>query len=223
MRHLIVVDHPSDRGYAAAAAGWLRDDLHAAGDRVTTVQLSGLGSWVSTPLGAAELAATRRGEYDAPTSAAFAELAAHDTLTLAFPLWWVGFPARMKAWIDRVFAAGLAYDLVDEQPVPRLGGRRAGMILTLGSALADYERDGTRAALEGVWDRHLLGFCGFEPAGYAWLDDAARADEHARARHRTRVAELAARLLHAPQPCRAGAPPAAAAADVTELTADDLP
>jgi NAD(P)H dehydrogenase (quinone) len=32
-----------------------------------------------------------------------------DTVIFNFPLWWFGFPAILKGWIDRVFAMGFAY------------------------------------------------------------------------------------------------------------------
>jgi len=36
-------------------------------------------------------------------------LAACDVLILQFPIWWLGMPAIMKGWIDRVFAIGRTY------------------------------------------------------------------------------------------------------------------
>ncbi|HXJ42731.1 MAG TPA: NAD(P)H-dependent oxidoreductase, partial [Bryobacteraceae bacterium] len=32
-----------------------------------------------------------------------------DTLIFQFPIWWLGMPAILKGWIDRVFAVGRAY------------------------------------------------------------------------------------------------------------------
>lgn len=32
-----------------------------------------------------------------------------DALILQFPLWWLGLPAILKGWVDRVFAVGRAY------------------------------------------------------------------------------------------------------------------
>lgn len=37
------------------------------------------------------------------------KLAWCDVLILQFPLWWMGMPAIMKGWIDRVLAIGRAY------------------------------------------------------------------------------------------------------------------
>ena len=37
------------------------------------------------------------------------KLAACDLLILLFPIWWLGLPAILKGWVDRVFAVGVAY------------------------------------------------------------------------------------------------------------------
>ncbi len=37
------------------------------------------------------------------------KLVAADAVIFQFPLWWLGMPAILKGWIDRVFAYGLAY------------------------------------------------------------------------------------------------------------------
>ena len=34
-----------------------------------------------------------------------------DTLILVYPTWWAGQPAMLKGWFDRVWAAGVAWDL----------------------------------------------------------------------------------------------------------------
>ena len=37
------------------------------------------------------------------------KLAWCELLVLQFPLWWLGMPAILKGWVDRVFAVGFAY------------------------------------------------------------------------------------------------------------------
>ncbi len=71
-----------------------------------------------------------------------------DVLIMQFPLWWYGVPAIMKGWIDRVFEAGFAYDVVDAstgKPAKYnahagLAGKRALAVVTAGDrhpSLAD--------------------------------------------------------------------------------------
>ena len=37
------------------------------------------------------------------------KLAWCEVLIFQFPLWWLGLPAILKGWVDRVFAVGRAY------------------------------------------------------------------------------------------------------------------
>ena len=39
------------------------------------------------------------------------KLRSADLLILQFPLYWMGFPAILKGWIDRIFSHGFAFEL----------------------------------------------------------------------------------------------------------------
>jgi len=193
MRHLLVFGHPQRRSYS----GWALDELASRigerrGHRTTIRDLS--QEPFEPHLTSAEYAETRAGRFAPDVRREFERIRDHETLTLVFPLWWMGFPARLKGWLDRVLAYGLAYELDGETPIPKLAPRRAATLVTLGTPLEEYDRDGSRQALEHAWGEHIFRFCGLEPAGHAWLDDAVRADEALRAQHRQRIADLAERL-----------------------------
>ncbi len=142
----------------------------------------------------AEYAASVRGEYPPEVLAEQAALRAADSLTLVFPLWWVGFPAQLKGWIDRVLGYGFAYELEGETPIPGLTGKRAATISTMGNTVDDYRRDGTLEAMERIWDAHIFRWCGFEPVGHAWLGNATLADDGERNLHREALETLARKV-----------------------------
>jgi putative NADPH-quinone reductase len=85
---------------------------------------------------------------------------------LAFPLWWGGFPAKLKGWIDRVFVNGRTFTTEETTalglPAPLLGGRSARVLIT-----SDTPRSFLRLAYGDAIVRQLkgqiLGFCGFKP------------------------------------------------------------
>ena len=67
------------------------------------------------------------------------DLAWADTLVFVYPTWWSGQPAMLKGWIDRVLAAGVAWELPDgaNRLVPRLRGvRHIVAVTTHGSSKA---------------------------------------------------------------------------------------
>ena len=85
---------------------------------------------------------------------------------LAFPLWWGGFPAKLKGWIDRVFVNGRTFTTDRTTsiglPAPLLAGRSARVLITSDtprSFLWLAYRDAILRQLKG----QILGFCGFKP------------------------------------------------------------
>lgn len=85
---------------------------------------------------------------------------------LAFPLWWGGFPAKLKGWIDRVFVLGRTFTTEQTTPIglpaPLLKGRSARVLITSDtprSFLWLAYRDAILRQLKG----QILGFVGFKP------------------------------------------------------------
>jgi putative NADPH-quinone reductase len=94
---------------------------------------------------------------------------------LAFPLWWGGFPAKLKGWIDRVLDHGRAFTTEETTfiglPAPLLTGRSARVIIT-----SDTPRSFLRLAYGDAIRRQLkgqiLGFCGFKPVKFTFFPSA---------------------------------------------------
>lgn len=101
------------------------------------------------------------------------KLCAADLVVLQFPLWWNGPPAILKGWLDRVFEAGFAYDVID----PRTGrarkygdgglvGRRALTIVTAGDRAGSLQERGISGSIEDLLWGLLHGtywYTGMEP------------------------------------------------------------
>lgn len=84
------------------------------------------------------------------------KLLAADAVVFQFPLWWFGFPAILKGWVDRVFAYGFAYGYRGAGNRYRYGdgalaGKRAMLSVTVGGPAEDYGPRGINGPLE-----HLL-------------------------------------------------------------------
>jgi len=88
-----------------------------------------------------------------------------DTLILQFPLWWMGMPAVLKGWIDRVFALGFAYGGGRWFDRGHLGGRRAMLAVTTGGEAAGYSSVGLYGSSEAILrpiHHGVLAFVGFD-------------------------------------------------------------
>ena len=111
------------------------------------------------------------------------KLAASDLLILQFPMWWLGMPAILKGWIDRVFAVGRAYGGGRWFERGMMAGKRAMCAVTVGGAEEVYSEARLYGPIEPILypiHKGILGFVGFtvlEPFvvyGPNRIDEAAR-------------------------------------------------
>lgn len=93
------------------------------------------------------------------------KLAACDLLILLFPIWWLGMPAILKGWVDRVFALGVAYGGGRWFDGGVMRGKRAMCIVSTGGLATAYGGGGHYAPIETVLypvHRGVFEFTGFE-------------------------------------------------------------
>jgi len=109
MRVLVVFSHPNPESLAGAAlasvlAGLARTDHEV---RVTDLYADGFEPVMSADerLSHAEPGVGRELQRYAD------DLAWAEALVLVYPTWWSGQPAMLKGWIDRVWVAGVAWEL----------------------------------------------------------------------------------------------------------------
>ena len=109
MKVYVVYCHPSETSFTAAARNRAVAGLQVAHE----VRISSLYADGFVP----ELSAWERTHHLSPPDtkpeiAAYADnLRWCDALVLVYPTWWAGQPAMLKGWIDRVWVAGVAYEL----------------------------------------------------------------------------------------------------------------
>ncbi len=135
------------------------------------------------------------------------KLAWCDLLIFQFPIWWLGLPAILKGWVDRVFAVGRAYGGGRWFDRGWLAGKRAMCSVTLGGDAQAYSGHGLYADIESILfpiHRGIFGFVGFaviEPfVVYAPGRITAAERDLELARYRQRLLDLdKARILDMPR------------------------
>ena len=85
-----------------------------------------------------------------------------ELITLIYPLWWMGFPAILKGYLDRVIAYGFAYKDGKEKSIGLLGDKRVQQFVTLGNPVEEYRQKGYLQAFEHTLGYGLFSFCGIE-------------------------------------------------------------
>jgi NAD(P)H dehydrogenase (quinone) len=153
-----------------------------------------------------EAYASRTNGYAPELQAEMNKLAWCDVLIFQFPIWWLGMPAIMKGWIDKVFAIGRAYGGGRWFDGGVLKNKRAMLSLTVGGPAAVYSGAGVYGEINALLHpihRGIFQFTGLgviEPfVVYApsRMDASTRAA--ALARYRQRVLNLnTAPLIPAP-------------------------
>ncbi|WP_374572289.1 NAD(P)H-dependent oxidoreductase [Phenylobacterium sp.] len=179
MRVLIVHAHHEPKSFNAAMTDTAVRTLRAAGHEVVVSDLYAQGfDPVSdrrnfTTVADAAVLKQQAEEALASAEGGFApELAAEiekldwcDVLILQFPIWWLGPPAILKGWIDRVFAVGVAYGGGRWFDRGRLKGKRAMCAVTVGGGADVYSDRGVYGAIKNILyplHRGVFAFTGLE-------------------------------------------------------------
>lgn len=104
-----------------------------------------------------------------------------DAVIFQFPVWWFGFPAILKGWVDRVFAYKFAYGYKDAGNTYRYGdgalaGKRALLSVTVGGPEVDYGINGPLEHLLFPITHGTLFFPGIDVLPTFAVYDTARMD-----------------------------------------------
>lgn len=140
--------------------------------------------------------AAREGTFAPDIAAEASRLLACDLLMLNFPFWWYGPPAILKGWIDRVLAAGFAYDRGRAYETGALAGRAGLLTVTTGSPPERYSTGGAApfATMEQLLlplQEGLFRYVGMKAVEPFVAYSAARVDDARRQRY---LAEYRAHL-----------------------------
>ncbi|RTL50604.1 MAG: flavodoxin family protein [Rhodocyclaceae bacterium] len=211
MRILIVHAHHEPTSFNGAMTGEATAALLAAGHEVVVSDLYAMGfdpvsdrrnfSSVKDP----ERLKQQEEESHASACNGFVpalqtemdKLAWCDVLIFQFPIWWLGLPAILKGWVDRVFAVGRAYGGGRYFDKGVFRGKRAMCSLTVGGPQPVYSDIGIYGPIDAILHpihHGIFAFAGFtviEPFivyGPSRITQAERLD--ALARYRQRVLQL---------------------------------
>ncbi len=105
-----------------------------------------------------------------------AKLARADGLVFIAPVYWMGFPAMLKGWIERVFSYGFAYSLTSEGwngyvrgRVPLLKMKKALIISTTFFREEDYDASGFRESIAHITDDWGLKYPGVSEVEHVYF------------------------------------------------------
>jgi NAD(P)H dehydrogenase (quinone) len=125
-----------------------------------------------------------------------AKVAQADALAFVAPVFFVGFPAILKGWIERVFSLGFAFGMTADAWRGDVGGRipllthqKALIIQTTIWNEESYE-DGLKAAMKVLIDEYALRYPGIKRVEHEYFHAVHGADEATRDAYLNRAYQL---------------------------------
>lgn len=104
-----------------------------------------------------------------------------DLITLIYPVWWMGFPAILKGYLDRVLSYGFAYKMGDDgQSVGLLGDKKMQQFITIGNNVENYQGLGFTQSLKDCLVDGLFNYCGVTDIQHEFFGDIHIIDDVAR-------------------------------------------
>lgn len=100
------------------------------------------------------------------------QLFAHDTLVFAIPMYNMGIPSTLKAWIDRVVRAGKTFRYTSEGPEGLVEDTDAYLLFTRGGNYKDTPMDTQTGYMKSV-----LGLMGIHNTETVFAEGLARSDQ----------------------------------------------
>lgn len=111
-----------------------------------------------------------------------------DRLILVYPIWWTGFPAILKGYIDRTLTYGFAYAFDENGLVQPLKGKQALLISTNGQPESVY-LDSMFHSLTETQDGGVFGFCGIETQQHVFFSGIMGSTQEQRQRYLDNLAK----------------------------------
>ncbi len=167
MRHLVIAAHPSAKSFNHAVVEAYVSALKERGHQVECRDLYAMK--FNPVLSARDLTAVASGKASRDIRIEQTVIRRSDVVTLISPLWWSGFPALLKGYLDRVFCAGFAYVIKRQEYLPGLSGKKGVIITTSGATTAELKSGGTLRALKTIQDEGFMAFCGIEMVRHLYL------------------------------------------------------
>lgn len=159
MNHLIIYSHPNPNSFNQA----ILDKTIASSSNANKVIVRDLYQLNFQPtLNWQEFTATLSQQYVDDVAKEHRYWQDADVITLIYPLWWMGFPAILKGYLDRVLSYDFAYTNGTPESIGLLTNKKMQQFVTLGNSNEKYERKGFLTALEHTLGKGLFEFCGIK-------------------------------------------------------------
>lgn len=181
MKHLIIFAHPSKNSFSFKLKDALRASSIKKGWECTVRDLYDMKfDPVLWPDDLAELSKGNTNELIAKEQKFISEA---DVISVVYPLWWAGFPAILKGYIDKVLAYGFAYKAEANGIKGLLSGKKVYLFTSMGNTLEQYEQKGLLDAFKKIQGGEVFEFCGMTVKNHQFFPEIPSASQEAIEEH----------------------------------------
>lgn len=160
MKHLIIYAHPSGKSFSNKLCQKLQDEGDERGWETTVRDLYKM-KW-DPVLWPEDLENLSKGITNDLVKKEQNLLLEADVISVIYPLWWAGFPAILKGYIDKVLAYGFAYKATEKGIEGLLNGKKVYLFTSMGNSVEQYEEKGLIDAFKQIQGHEVFSFCGME-------------------------------------------------------------
>lgn len=162
---LIINGHPDPRSFNYALSKAYKKGISTTDATLSQINISELEFNPNLKFGY-----RKRMELEPDLVESIEKIKKADHIVWVFPMWWYGYPALMKGFIDRTFLPGITYQPIEGKPLPEklLKEKSARLIITADTPKwYDYlimKRPAINQLKKGT-----LQFCGINPVRVTYI------------------------------------------------------
>ncbi len=162
---LIINGHPDKESFNAGLVDAYKKGAENSSAQVELITISELDFNPNLQFGY-----RKRTELEPDLREAIKKIKDADHIVWVFPMWWYGYPAMMKGFIDRTFLPGITFDYVPGKPLPKpLLKGKTGRIIVTADTPKWYNNLFMRNPAINQLKKGTLQFCGIKPVKVTYI------------------------------------------------------
>lgn len=162
---LLINGHPDKQSYNYALSEAYKEGANKTNAIITQINISDLNFNPNLEFGYRQ-----RTELEPDLIDAIEKIKKATHIVWFFPMWWYGYPAIMKGFIDRTFLPGIAFEPIEGKALPKklLKGKTARIIITADTPKW-YDFLFMKSPAINQFKKGTLEFCGISPVKVTYI------------------------------------------------------
>lgn len=187
---LIINGHPDKQSFNRALAEAYQTGASKTNTSVTTLNIGDLDFNPNLKFGY-----RKRTDLEPDLQDALEKIKKAQHIVWVFPMWWSGYPALMKGFIDRTFLPGITFQPIEGKPLPKklLKGKTSRIIITSDTP-SWYDYLYLRRPAINQFKKGTLQFCGISPVKVTYISPIKNSSDKFRDKWLKKVSLLGEKL-----------------------------